>query len=54
MGATAAGNNVAVGAAENKSIPLDLLEVELASGQKYISFFGVTIGLIADVDIGNL
>ena len=55
LGATWAGTNVAVGAAEDKSLPLDLLEVELANdaGQKHISFLGVTIGLIADCDIGN-
>ena len=53
LGATWAGTNVAVGAAEDKSLPLDLLEVELANGQKHISFLGVTIGLIADVDIGT-
>ena len=55
LGATWAGTNVAVGAAEDKSLPLDLLEVELANdaGQKHISFLGVTIGLIADCDIGS-
>ena len=55
LGATWAGTNVAVGAAEDKSLPLDLLEVELANdaGQKHISFLGVTIGLIADCDIGK-
>ena len=53
LGATWAGTNVAVGAAEDKSLPLDLLEVELENGQKQISFLGVTIGLVADVDIGN-
>ena len=56
LGATWAGTNVAVGAAEDKSLPLDLLEVELANdaGQKHISFLGVTIGLIADCDIGSI
>ena len=56
LGATWAGTNVAVGAAGDKSLPLDLLEVELANdaGQKHISFLGVTIGLIADCDIGNV
>ena len=53
LGATWAGTNVAVGAVEDKSLPMDLLEVELANGQKFISFLGVTIGLIADCDIGN-
>ena len=53
LGATWAGTNVDVGAAEDKSLPLDLLEVELENGQKQISFLGVTIGLVADVDIGN-
>ena len=53
LGATWSGLNVAVGAAQNKTLPLDLLEVELANGSKIISFLGVTMGLVADVDIGN-
>jgi hypothetical protein len=34
-------------------VPLDLIEAELGDGQKVISFLGVSIGLIADVDIGS-
>lgn len=54
LGASWAARNVAVGAAEDKTIPLDLMEVELQSGRKIMSFFGVTIGLVADVDIGKV
>lgn len=53
LGASWSGHNVAQGASEDKTVPLDLMEVELADGKKCISFFGVTIGLVADVDIGN-
>lgn len=55
LGAAWAALNVAVGAAEDKTVPLDLLEVQVKNGdKKIVSFFGVTIGLVADVDIGNL
>ena len=54
LGASWSGRNVAQGASEDKTVPLDLVEVELAGGQKCISFFGVTIGLVADVDIGKI
>lgn len=54
LGASWAARNVAVGAAQDKTIPLDLMEVELDSGRKIMSFFGVTIGLVADVDIGKV
>ena len=53
LGAAWSGCNVAQGASENKTVSLDLMEVELGDGQKRVSFFGVTIGLVADVDIGN-
>jgi sphingosine kinase len=53
LGANWSSLNVAVGAKDDKTIPLDLLDVELANGRKIISFLGVTIGLIADVDIGT-
>ena len=53
LGATWSGCNVAQGASEKKTVALDLMEVDLADGQKRISFFGVTIGLVADVDIGS-
>lgn len=53
LGAKWSGLNVATGADTGKTVPLDLLEVETANGQKVISFLGATIGLIADVDIGS-
>ena len=53
LGAKAAGVNVAEGAALDQTVPLDLLEIE-AGGRKLISFFGINIGLIADVDIGKM
>ena len=43
----------AQGASQGKTVALDLIEVDLADGQKRMSFFGVTIGLVADVDIGS-
>ena len=43
----------AQGASQGKTVALDLMEVDLADGQKRMSFFGVTIGLVADVDIGS-
>ena len=53
LGATWSGRNIAQGASENKTIPLDLIEVELKNSVKCVSFFGVTLGLVADVDIGK-
>ena len=52
LGSKAGGKNVACGAAKNKTLPLDFMEVEY-NDRKIISFLGVTIGLIADVDIGK-
>jgi len=32
---------------------LDLIEIDLEDGKKLVSFLGVSIGLISDVDIGS-
>ena len=54
LGPSWSGFNAVIGAEQNKTLPLDLMEVELHNGRKIISFLGVTIGLVADVDLGNL
>ena len=53
LGSTWSALNSAIGAEKNKTLPMDLMEVELHNGQKSISFLGVTIGLVADVDLGE-
>ena len=52
LGEDHSSNNVCFGAKSNKKIGLDLIEVE-TQGQKLVSFLGVTIGIVADVDIGS-
>ena len=53
LGPSWSGFNAVIGAEQNKTLPLDLMEVELHNGRKIISFLGVTIGLVADVDLGR-
>ena len=53
LGVAHSSANVAVGADLNQTTPLDFIEVETHDGHKVLSFLGVTIGLIADVDIGS-
>lgn len=49
MGAEKSARNVLSGT----TTPLDLIEVELCTGEKAVSFLGVTIGAIADCDINS-
>ena len=44
--------NVCVGAKQSKNVAFDLIEVETRE-TKLLSFLGVTIGIVADVDIGS-
>ena len=52
LGSTWSALNSAIGAEQNNFLPFDLMEIELHNGQKSISFLGITIGLVADVDLG--
>ncbi len=56
LGPSASARNVALGCASSSSpltAPLDLMEVDLANGERLVSFLGVTLGVIADGDIGT-
>jgi len=53
LGSTWSALNSAIGAEQNNFLPFDLMEIELHNGQKSISFLGITIGLVADVDLGS-
>ena len=53
-GLKASADNIANGVNQNEVTPLDLVEIDLENdSKKVISFFGVTIGVIADSDIGS-
>ena len=45
-------NNICNGATSSKKVGFDLIEVETQE-KRLISFLGVTIGIVADVDIGS-
>lgn len=53
LGPSASVQNVVDGVVEGRSKPLDLIEVELMDGTKQMSLLGVTIGVVADGDIGS-
>merc|ERR1712110_966557 len=53
LGAKHSANNVALGAKNSNTTGLDFIEVETHDGHKLLSFLGVTIGLVADVDLGS-
>jgi len=53
LGAASSALNVALGARDRRTTPLDFIEVQTHDGKRVLSFLGVTIGLIADCDIGS-
>jgi sphingosine kinase len=54
LGPAASSRNVAVGAATGSTEKLDLIEIEMASSKTKIwSFLGVSLGIIADCDLGS-
>lgn len=53
LGVDASVRNVVSGAENKRSIPLDFIEMELGNGEKHLSFLGVTLGVVADGDIGT-
>lgn len=53
LGTNAALENVMSGLKNKRTTGLDFIEVETKDCRKLLSFLGVTIGLIADVDLGT-
>ena len=53
-GLQASADNIAIGVKHKRSTALDLIEMDLEKdSKKVMSFFGVTLGAIADADIGS-